>query len=183
LAGSVSSQSFPIDKGSKLISGSFAFTSAGGDLYNNSKDERETVILLNGSFGYFVSQGFNLGGKILFNRQAQGDYSSTTWGIGPSLSYFFGDENSKVYPFIGITFIYNKTTVKDKYSSGYYTQTMEYDYDGTNLAFGGGVCYMLSSAVGIFTELNYQIDNMSYEGNSVSGNKINLMIGINAFLY
>ncbi len=179
----VSSQSFPIDKGSKLLSGSFAFTSAGGDLYENSKDERATTILLNGSFGYFVSQGFNVGGKLLFNRQSQGDYSLTTWGLGPSVSFFFGDENSKAYPFVGATFMYTQTLVKDKYYTGYYEQSVEYDYSGTSLVFGGGVCYMLSSAVGLFTEVNYQIDNLSYEDESVSGNKVNLMIGINAFLY
>jgi hypothetical protein len=177
------SQSYPIDKGSKLISGSFAFTSAGGDLYANSDDERVTTIMLNGSFGYFVSKGFNIGGKLLFNRQSQGDNSTTTWGVGPSVSYFFGDENSKVYPFIGGTFLYNKTTLKSKYNYGYYEVEEEYDYSGTTLAFGGGVCYMLSSAVGLFTEINYQIDNVDFEGHSFSGNKVNFMIGINAFLY
>jgi hypothetical protein len=59
-------QSYPIDKGSKLIAGAFSITSA-GEIYTQFGRRKGNYKFLNGSFGYFVTKGVNIGGKILFS--------------------------------------------------------------------------------------------------------------------
>ncbi len=174
-------QSFAIDKGSKLIAGSFSIRSAGGDLYGSSKDGRSTSIMLYGDFGYFVSKGINVGAKVLFNRYSHGNLKSTGWGIGPSFSYYFGDEKSALYPYLSVSFFYNKTTVS--YENDIAGGNYEDSQDGSLTHFAGGVCYMLSNAVGMFSEVNYEIENLNFNNTSLSGNSINLMVGIKAFLF
>lgn len=174
-------QSYPIDKGSKMIAGSFSITSAGGDLYTNSEEGRATTILLNGSYGYFVTKGVNIGGKILFSRYSHGDVSNTGWGIGPSFSYYFGDEKSKVYPYLAASFFYDKYVYST--NDGILGKEVEYSQSRITTHLAGGVCYMLSSAIGLFSELNYEIENYEFEKDKINGNTINFMVGINAFLY
>ncbi|MFH0733845.1 MAG: hypothetical protein V1773_05165 [bacterium] len=181
---SIYSQSYAIDKGSMLISGAFSFSSAGGDLYKDSDDNNLVTMQLNTSIGYFISQGFNLGGKLLFNRSSQGDYTSTMIGIGPVVSYYFGDSQSKAYPYIGASVLYVSNSYESESTYLGVTTTHETTINGSTIYFGGGVCYMLSKAIGLFGEVGYQIDNLSDDDdNSSSGNKINLTIGIAAFLF
>ncbi len=184
LVSSTYSQSYAIDKGSMLISGAFSFSSAGGDLYKDSEDNNLVTMQLNTSIGYFISPGFNLGGKVLFARASQGDQSQTAIGIGPQVAYYFGDANTKTYPYIGASVLYVSNTYKSEYTDYYGTiHTSETTVSGSTIYFGGGVCQMLSKAIGLFGEIGYQIDNLSNDGNSSSGNKINLTIGIAAFLF
>jgi hypothetical protein len=85
----------PIDKGSSLLLGKFGFSSRGGDLYNNSSGDRNTLIQFTPSFGYFIARGLMLGVELNLLMQSQGSYSNTNWSIGPALMYFIGGNDSK----------------------------------------------------------------------------------------
>ena len=180
--GSAFAQSFPTDKGSKIVAGEFAFSSAGGDLYENSDGDRLTTIELDPFISYFLTPGLALGGNFLLERMSQGDWSLTTWGIGPRLIYFIGGSQpistvkGKTYPFLDAAFLYIKNTFK-------------YDSDessslGTMIRFGGGILHMLSDSVGLFGEAVYSIDSIKPEdGDSESGNQFNIAAGFTFFLY
>ena len=177
--GSVFAQDFPTNTGSFLLSGSFMFSSAGGDLYEYG-NERMMLMQFDPSFNYFVFPGLALGGKFMFEKASQGDYGTTTWGIGPQLLFFIGGTQPKdsfrgtIYPFIGASFIYVRST----YAVG------DFSISGTMINLGGGLNFMLSNSVGLIMETNYEIDNMTPEGGeSVSGNKFNIGLGFVAFLY
>jgi hypothetical protein len=174
-------QSFPTDKRSQIVSGGFSFSSAGGDLYQ-SGDDRLTVIELSPSIGYFVIPGLAIGGKFVLERTSLGEGSLTSWGIGPHIVYFVGADKPRarikgtIYPYLGAAFLYNRTT----YKSGGWDSTAS----GTMISFGAGVLRMLSNAVGLFGEANYQIENVKPEsGDSESGNTFNIAAGFTVFLY
>jgi len=184
LSNVIYSQSFPIDKGSKILSGSFSFSSAGGDLYEDQEDNNNVTLTLNAAYGVFASKGLNIGGKIIFVNSSQGDDNYREIGIGPSISYFFGDEPSKLYPFIVASFIYSNENYKTKYLDYYGAEsTYSNTVTGYSISLGGGLCYMVSDAVGVFSEAGYQSDNLSNGDNSASGTKIYLNVGISAFIY
>ena len=95
LCGSAFAQSFPTDKGSKMVSGSFSFSSMGGDLYEEDGD-RIMLIQFTPSVSYFTEPGFAFGGKLMLLRYSIGDHSLTAWSIGPQLLYFLGENKPKV---------------------------------------------------------------------------------------
>ena len=179
--GSVFAQDFPTNTGSFLLSGSFTFSSAGGDLYEFDGD-RMMLIQFDPSFSYFVIPGLALGGKLMFEKASQGDYGTTAWGIGPQLLFFIGGTQPKdsfkgtIYPFIGASFIYTKSTIT--------YMGEDFSISGTMINLGGGLNFMLSNSVGLIMTTNYEIDNMTPEdGESMSGNQFNIGVGIVAFLY
>lgn len=181
VCGSSFAGSFPTDKGSAMVAGGFVFSSAGGNLYEEDGD-RSTLIQFNPAINYFVTPGFAVGGKLLFARMSLGDESSTIWGIGPAVMYFFGGNAPKptvkgtTYPYLGASFAYIHST--EDYGDE------DFSLSGTTIAFGGGIVHMLSKTVGLFGELNYQIDNLKpEEGDSESGDKFNIGAGFTFFLY
>lgn len=183
VCGFAAAQSFPTDKGSKLVTGGGVFFSAGGDLYESSDGDRLTSIQLTPSYSTFIAPGIALGGKLLLVRQSQGDNSSTFWSIGPHIIYFIGGDKPKegtkgtMYPYVGASFLYGHHTTKYEY----YGETEE--FPETNLSFGGGIIHMLTPKAGLLIEAGYQIDRLygGYE-DSEGGNKFNVIAGLAVFL-
>lgn len=73
------------DKGAMLVSGTFSFSSKGGDLYEGFDDDRLTTIAIVPSLFYFISPGLGVGGDLSFNRLYQRDFSAHVLGIGPKV--------------------------------------------------------------------------------------------------
>jgi len=171
-----------------LFTGGFTYSSAGGDLYEDEGD-RSNTIQFNPSASYFLIPNLAIGGKILYSRSSQGDYSNSQLAIGPHILYFFNLNSPQttvkgsVYPYIGGGVYYTGLNYKyDSDDSDDYNY--DYKYTGTIISFGGGGLYMLSNTVGLFAEGSYQIDNIKPEdGDSESGNKFNIVAGISFFLY
>ncbi len=179
-------QDFPTDQGSFLVMGGFSFSSAGGDLYKNSENDRFNTLQLNPSVNYFAIPGLALGGKLIYNRNSQGDISSTLWSVGPNLMYFVGgmqgipQSKGVTYPYISAGFLYgqikNSYSIQGSKSSSTTSQTV---YN-----FGAGVMYMVTNTVGLFGEGNFELDRMKPEhGNSANGNKFNIVAGFSIFIY
>jgi hypothetical protein len=179
-----------MDKGSKIIQGNFSISSLGGDLYE-SGDERLLMIQVTPSYSAFVIPGVAIGGRIIYYHSSQGTRSSTGWGIGPQLTIFFSaseppetiEKNS--FPYFSAAFLYSNSTLKISETFNGFTDTYESTTTNTVLSFGLGWMYMLSNYIAIDSELTYNIENYSRESSdsSISGNQINFLIGITAFLY
>jgi len=176
------SQSFPTDKGSKLVAGEFSYSSSGGDSNENSDGDRDISIDLGSSISYFLSPGLALGADFLFGRSSQGDNSVTMWGIGPRLSYFIGGNHAvstvkgTTYPFLTVSFVYVK--------GGYDYGDNESSVSGNVIGFGGGIMHMLSESVGLYGNVSYSIENMKWEDeDSESGNEFGISAGLSFFLY
>jgi hypothetical protein len=186
-------QSFPTDKGSTIIDGSFSFSNAGGELYERDGVKR-TSIYLSPSLSYFVAPGLAFGGEVgLSGSFQEGSYNWTRWSAGPRLLYFIGGNNSKAtvkgstYPFFDATALYTQTTTEYTFKT---TQQLSVEKTeksttfGTKVSFGLGICYMLSDTIGLTIKGGYTVENSKPEDkDSVRGNELFVYGGIITFLY
>ncbi len=180
---SVFAETSPIDRGRKILLGSFAFSSLGGDLYKDLDDNRQTSLAGSASGGYFVVPNLAIGAEISLIRDSYGEQSSTGWGIGPQILYFIGSAEPKsnfqgtIYPFLRAAFLYTRDTAKAEPDYSFTTNT-------TTVSLGGGICVMVSDTLGIMLEADYEIDSLKpEEGDSVSGNSFEIFVGIVGFGY
>ncbi|MEE4311168.1 MAG: hypothetical protein V2J62_04810 [candidate division KSB1 bacterium] len=174
-SGLILAQSSPIDKGSKIIAGELAFSSASGDLYENSDGDGVTSIEADPFFAYFIAPGLAVGANLLFESESQGDYSQSGWGIGPRVIYFIGS-NGPTYPYVDVSFLYM--------SGSWDTGENDYSWSGNMIRFGGGVMHMITSSVGLFGGVAYSIDSMKPEdGDSESGSQFHIAGGLAVFLH
>lgn len=173
IAGPVSAQDFAIDKGAFVLDGTISFNSDGGELFENVDGDRANTVLLNPSVLYFVAPGLAIGGELYVENASQGDFSVTTIGVGPEVTYFFGGPESTVYPFIAAGVSYASL------SSDFV------DASGIGFGFGAGAAFMLTSSVAITAGGSYEISNLSVDqtNETQSGNTIRLELGVAAFLF
>lgn len=158
---------YAVDKGSFIIGGSASFSSFGGDIRG---DDRVSIISINPLLGYFVIPNLAIGGTFSYTSYSWDDESNSSFGLGPSVAYFIGDQNSKTYPFIGGSFIY--TSDDD-------------DYTKTDFRFTGGAAFMIAKNVAVTGSVYYMMESLKYEGaeESISGNTFGIELGITAFVF
>ena len=158
------------DKGSRLISGGFSFSSQGGDLYGGS-DDRLTIVSIVPSLFYFVAPGIGLGADLAFTRMSSGDDSMTSWGVGPKIG-FFKDSGGDAIPYIsgGVNYL----SIGDGDDSE----------NGLRFKFGGGVL-IRKGHLAMAIEVGYIFDRYKFDGDdeSTTGNTIVVGIGFGGFLY
>ena len=177
----LSAQSSPLGKGSTMLLGSFRFSTAGGDLYENSDGERLVTIEFSPSAGYFFSPGFSLGLQLNYTSTSRGEVSVKSYDIGPQVAYFFGanattNENKRsVYPFLTASYLFKGIS--------YDNNTNNTSQTGSKLRFGLGVEFLIQESAGLFLLAAYDIDSQKYEdSDSISGNQFGLYAGFNIFL-
>lgn len=180
-------QSFPTDKGSKIIEGSFSFSNAGGELHEKDGVKRTSIHLFP-SLSYFVAPGLALGGEVQLSGSFQeGSYNWTNWGAGLRLLYFIGGNKGKTtikgstYPFFDATALYAQTTTEYTINE---KKTEKSTTSGTKVSFGMGICHMLSEVIGLTIKGGYTVESSKTEdGDAVSGNELFVYGGIITFLY
>lgn len=162
-------QTAALDRGSVLISGQASFVVRDeGDL-----DENTTSFIFLPSLQYFVAPGLAVGGELELTHSSRGDFSTTSYGIGPAMSYYFVRE-SDVQPFIRGSFRIARSKSKGELS------------DRTSKLFGfrgaGGFLVLLSQAVGVDISVYY--DRLQYrDAIDVDLNTFGIAIGIAAFVF
>lgn len=179
---SLFSQSYPVDKGSTMIMGSFSFSSSGGELYESGDGDRLTSFELSPMLGYFIVPGFSIGLQFTYSNLSQGDASLSSWGVGPEIAYFIGGNEAKekikgvTYPFLTASYY----IMGDTYSSG----SSDRSQSGSKFRLGVGIDHLITESVGLFGLLAYDMDTEKPEdGESESGNQIGVYAGFNIFLY
>jgi len=175
-ASTVFAGDYAVDKGSALVSGTFSFANASGDLYEEDGNSA-TTISLNPSVLYFVIPNFAVGGNFLLAHTSQGDASMSALAIGPKVAYFIGGPNSKVYPYFGAGFAY----VRQSVSLG---GGDDFTISGTKISLGAGAAVMVKPHWALVFEGAYNLDNMKPENEeSVSGNIFAVSVGIAGFIF
>lgn len=170
LVGQAFAQSSPIDKGSRILDGGLSYTSVNSDFVDYS------VFTIDPLLGIFVSPGFLIGGRVVYQHTSSDFGDNSFWGLGPEIRYYFDTNRNRqeirrtVYPFLRTGFLYMKDDDKNK----------EFDAD-----LGVGLAYMLSDEVSAvlgfnFTRLNFKADGRD---SWVSHSQINFSIGFSFFLY
>ncbi|MGB3478916.1 MAG: outer membrane beta-barrel protein [bacterium] len=168
-----------IDKGSVIVGGGAAFSSLGGDLYENSKGNGVTILLFAPECGTFVTSHLALSGQLIIGHLKRGDDKLYAIGVGPRLRYYFG-QTSQSGPVKGTTYPY----LTGAFTWGQYNDEDSDKHTVTALSFGGGITHMVANSVGLFAEVNYRADKFKKaESNSESGTSINMMAGFTLFLW
>jgi outer membrane protein W len=164
-------QSFAVDKGSLLIDGSITFSSAGGDL-NEENGKKLTSMTFNPTLGYFFIPNLGTALEGLYASESQGDSKTTVIGIGPKVAYYFGNAESKQFPFIGVGILYVKSNNHIKQSQ-------------VNINLAVGTTMMVAKNVGITGKIFYTRENYKPEDadESIKGYTIGLGVGVSTFIF
>ena len=153
--------SYPVDRGSFIVAGSAALTSR--SVVSLDDDERTTSVTINPDVKYFVIPNLALGGSGGFFFSSFSGVSNASVFLGPSVSYYFGGPNRKLYPFL----------------SGSMQFDVEEFTDSASLLIEGGGAYMVARNVALTGTVFFsgRFENLSDQ--NVAG----LRFGVKAFVF
>ena len=170
---SISAQSYATDKGSIQLSGSASWVSTKED----DEDDRGTTIVVQPSLRYFITPGLAVGTSVMLGHTSQGDIRSTSYGIGPSVAYYFGGAATKVHPFVSAGLDWSKSSFDPPGGAP------DNDITFTSPHVSAGLLLLLSSSVGVETELFYRRQTVAVDEGDTKLNMFGLQVGIAAFIF
>ena len=145
---------------------------------NNNLD----IFLFNPQFGYFIIDNLSVNISIDYTYETFRENSSTKYGIGPSIRYYFDIEKIKPYLSIGYSYLGKITT-----SYGYTDK-----FPSQELLLSGGLDYFITNNVALETIISYRITTVEEQLYSTAediyipynkkGNTFLIGLGINIFL-
>jgi len=182
ITSSIYAADWDLDKGSKEVGGYFSFRYFSGDLYEDG-GEGISSFTLSPNFQIFIQPRLSIGGFVYISNTKQGDETWNSLGIGPGLTYYFGNSESKYWPFIGTNFLITSETWKDNGNGGFYDNDDE--TSGSSFQFAGGMMYKLVDHLHIKGLLyyNFNSSDVDWDHAKQSGNVIGLQFGFSGFIY
>lgn len=172
-------QSYAVDKGSVLIGGDVNITGSG--LFGPDA-ARIWQVQFNPNAQYFVAPGLAVGGNLRLNYVSNSEYyRSSSYGVGPTVSYYFGQSERKLYPYMSAGIGLIRLTTRSVASIG--GDSMETKSTTLGADMSGGLLFMLTRGVGLSGELFYNAQNFSGKIDGVDQNTFGFRIGISAFVF
>lgn len=169
----------PIDKGSLIVGGGAAFSSMGGELYEDGNGDGVTILLLAPEVGTFVAPNVAISAQLVYGSVSFGDDKISAVGIGPRIRYYFGQPQPSglvkgtTYPYMTASFLWGQLDVDD-----------DDGYSLTSYSFGGGITYMMANSVGLFGEINFRNDSIKEDDyESESGSSLGIWAGFTLFIW
>lgn len=176
-------QSSPIGQGSWIISGSAGLSRN----HDDATDQSSTFARLSPTGLLFVRPRFAIGGALALGYSSRPGASFSTFGLGPSARYYFGDTGGQLFPFLSAAVIpvWQKSHVTTA-SNGLPGLS-----DATNriISFDGsaGLTRLVATHVGLTGEAYYtQINNTVDLGSTSQDRKsydVGLRFGITVFVH
>ena len=164
-----------VQKTTWILQGNASFSSSSGDLYGG---DDITTITLAPTVHYAIMNKFAIGGTLNFGSSSQGDFSSSSFMLGPSVRYFFGGDRDKhmggINPYVGGGIMLRSESFDDGNPN-----TNEETQSGSAIQLLGGIAFYLSNTVALTPELSVNLESMEGE----SGTTIMLGVGIAGFLH
>lgn len=119
--------------------------------------------------------GLALGLDSQYQRFSQSGDAQTATSVGPSLSYFFGQPTSTIFPFISA-------------SAGFSTLAVEFDggsgsTNGFRYGFSGGLSYMIARNVALTGAVFYQNQSFSEDDITQTDDAFGFQGGVTAFIF
>lgn len=166
-------QYLPFEAGHLLVAGRAGFERSSGDIFEQGAAE-ERRIQVDARVQYFWLQGLALGADVMLERSDREPFGATTYGVGPSASYFVGDSASQAIPFASISGLFIGHLVNDE------TETLRYFGGGVHAS--GGLAYRLGDHVAATVEALFAFElaapeeaSSSYESRTGLGLRLGLM--------
>jgi hypothetical protein len=160
----VQAQEHATDRGSSILGGSAGLSSQKAGM-----GSRSTYMHLNPSVQYFVQPGLAVGGTLSLARSSYDGASSTIYGAGPQVSYYFSNGEQALRPYLSGRTIYSGVS-----GGG----------DGV-LTYGGnvGVLYLFTRSVGLDASVFYNAWSARGSGPSARADAMGLAVGFSAFAF
>jgi hypothetical protein len=186
--GLLSAGDSPIGKGAKLAGGSFAYTSRGGDFWENGNNDKLTIVEGRPVFMFFVAEGLAMGVTGVSQKRSQGEQERNVFGIGPEIQYYFdlkkekNEFKGKFLPFVALGAGFVTTSNSSGIAGG---ETIE--SSGFTIRMRGGIGYMLSNSIATTIGFSYSFDRLKQtepeKGSYRDGNSIVFEYGFTAFIF
>jgi len=167
-----SAQSHATDQGSWIVGGgaglsnqSFSYSLDGDRLKFSS-----TYASLTPRVQYFVRPGLALGGGLNLAHMRTDDHSSTRYGAGPAISYYFTAPERRILPYVSANTSFSRARGEEGRETGY--------------GAAAGLLYMLTGSVGLDGSVFAQSQRWT-ETNDLEGTNrvLGLALGFSAFVY
>ena len=176
-------QSSPIGQGSWIIGGSAGLSSN----HDESSDQTATSVRLSPTGLVFVRPRLAIGGALSLGYSSSSNASFKTYGLGPSIRYYFGDMAGQLFPFVNASVmpVWQKSSVKSV--SGLPISPS----DATNriIAYDGsvGLTRLVATHVGLTGEAYYARLSSKIDAGSSTTNRnsydVGLRFGITVFVH
>lgn len=164
----------PVSQGSVNLNGSLSYSSQS---YDNGNPTLKTLSI-NPQASYFIIDNLSLGLSVNYERISIGA-SSTNYGIGPSLRYYF--DCGKLYPFLSAGYSFTKSfnSINDDVTKG------------NQYILQAGACYFITKSVALEASVSYKREHKTlpdsysayYRDLEPKSNIILFGVGINFFLF
>jgi hypothetical protein len=139
-------------------------------------DQSRTTVKADISWLFFIRQ-YQIGPMFRYSSTSYGSSNSSSMAVGPMFKYNFGTLGSDTT----VPFAYGGF----EFSSGENSYlSITGDYSGTNLAFGGGVNFMLGQSVSFQPRLErYQQWRKTESGNvNITAGGFQVLLGLSIFI-
>jgi len=170
-------QAYATDKGSITLGGTASFTSSRAEIEDVSAP-RVTSLTLAPRALFFLAPGLAVGGEAALGHIAADGESTTTYGLGPAVTYYFGRQQRSWYPFVAGSVHFTHVSGDRQLGS-----------DFRDLRASAGLLFLLSGSVGINSELFVSTSHTTFESPatleelSSDTRAFGLAIGIAAFIF
>jgi hypothetical protein len=177
-------QSSPIGQGSWIIGGSAGLSSN----HDDATDQTATSVRLSPTGLIFVRPRLAIGGALTLGYSSSSNASFKTYGLGPSVRYYFGDMAGQLFPFVNASVmpIWQKSNVKSVVNGLPISPS-----DATNriLAYDGsiGLTRLVATHVGLTGEAYYARLRSTIDAGSTTTHRnsydVGMRFGITVFVH
>jgi hypothetical protein len=169
-------QSYATDRGAVVIGGN-ARISKFRDIGN---DASTFLVELNPRVGYFVAPGLLLSANLQYAHYSQDLGSSSQYGIGPGVTYYFRHRKTKLNPYLSARSLY----VHQSYHPDGFTSSSAHSF--TWLVSAGGALFV-ARTVGLTGEAFYTHNrfstNIAGTTQSNSSEEFGTLFGVSVYLF
>lgn len=186
-------QRYAFDEGSVRFGVSLNYANRGGELYQpiittsnlRIESDRVTEFSLRPSVAYFIFEGLAVGVEGAYETFGQNDVnnvvaiaSATSWGVGPSVAYFFGGRQTSVLPFLSASYVYQSASREE------FLNNLRTRLSGTNLRVAAGLAVMFGKHAALNFEAFFRMDQREIANvGSRRGNLFGIDIGASLFIF
>lgn len=184
-------QRYAFDQGSVRLAISLNYANYGGELYQPNltariESDRATEFAIRPNIAYFFFEHLAIGADLAYATIAQNDkanlvtlFSRTSWSVGPSIAYFFGERQSPIVPFLSASYSYQSSSEQE------FERERNVRATGTSLRASGGMAIMFGKQASLNVEAFYRADSRRAQGSaqSQSGNVFGLEVGASLFIF
>lgn len=197
------SQRFAVDKGVWMLDGSLTLgaqrsmgtrTVTLGTITQESSQSLSSIfITASPSIGYFVSPNImiggqaNLSGQISFNNQGNStDVGQNTILLGPRVGYYYGNSESKFYPFVTVAALYGRSEATSTLLGG--TGSGIVNLTQLNIIGNLGVAYMVAKNLAVTGGIFYSSasNSGSFLGRTIdypTVSSVGIQFGVAGFIF